>query len=265
MTMETGISDFHKMVVTVLNFFYKKQKTKIIHHRNYKTFKANLFKEELKNELLNIDINNAQLFKFTSTVLSVLDKHAPIKRKYIRANNSAFMTKELRAAIMQRSKLRQKFLKERTNDSTHLYNRQRNLCASHLQKTKRDYFKQLNNKIISDNKKFWQTISPLFSEEAFRKETFILKDSNRTITNNHELAETFNTFFITSIFKKKESDNVENYRPVSILPNLSKIYEKCMYIQIYEYLNKILSRWQCGFRQGYSAQHCLLVMVKKWR
>ena len=38
-----------------------------------------------------------------------------------------------------------------------------------------------------------------------------------------------------------------------------------MYIQINEYLNKILSKWQCGFAQGYSAQHCLLVMVEKWR
>ena len=82
----------------------------------------------MNNELLNIDINNADLVEFTSTVLSVFDKHAPIKRKYIRANNSALMTKELGAAIMQRSKLRQKFLKERTNDSKHLYNRQKNLC-----------------------------------------------------------------------------------------------------------------------------------------
>ena len=149
----------------------------------------------MNNELLNIDINNAELVEFTITVLSVLDKHAPIKRKYIRANNSAFMTKELRAAIMQRSKLRQKFLKERTSDSKHLYNRQRNLCVSLLRKTKGDYFKQLNNKVISDNNKFWQTISPLFSKKAVRKETVILKDSNRTVTNNRELAETFNTFF----------------------------------------------------------------------
>ena len=37
-----------------------------------------------------------------------------------------------------------------------------------------------------------------------------------------------------------------------------------MCIQIYEYLHKILSKWQCGFRQGYSAQHCFLVM-EKWR
>ena len=70
----------------------------------------------MNNELLSIDNNNADLVEFTNTVLSILDKHAPIKRKYIRANNSAFMTKELRAAIMQRSKLRQKFMKERTND-----------------------------------------------------------------------------------------------------------------------------------------------------
>ena len=38
-----------------------------------------------------------------------------------------------------------------------------------------------------------------------------------------------------------------------------------MYIHIYEYLNKILSKWQCDFRQGYGTQHCLLVMVEKWR
>ena len=139
------------MVIIVFKKFYKKQKPKIIHYRNYKTFNANLFKD---NELLSVDNNNAELVEFTNTVLSVLDKHAPIKRKYIRANNSAFTTKELRAAIMQRSKLRQKILKERTNDSKPLYNRQRNLCVSLLRKTKRDYFKQLNNKVVYDNRKF---------------------------------------------------------------------------------------------------------------
>ena len=99
MTMETGISDFHKMVIIVLRIFYKKQKPKIIHYRNYKTFDANLFKEELNNELLSIDNYNVDLVEFTNTVLSLLDKHPPIKRKYICANSSAFMTKVLRAAI----------------------------------------------------------------------------------------------------------------------------------------------------------------------
>ena len=66
-------------------------------------------------------------------------------------------------------------------------------------------------------------------------------------------------------FLKRKTANVENYRPLSILPNLSKVYERCMYIKIYEYLNKILSKWQCGFRQGYSAQRCLFVRLERWR
>ena len=78
MVMETGISDFHKMVITVLKIFYKKLKPKIIYYRNYKSFNANLFKEELNEELLSIDNNNAELVEFTSTILSILDKHAPI-------------------------------------------------------------------------------------------------------------------------------------------------------------------------------------------
>ena len=61
MTMETGISDFYKMVITVLDFFKKKQKPKIIQYRNYKTFNANLFKEELNYELLNINSLNAKV------------------------------------------------------------------------------------------------------------------------------------------------------------------------------------------------------------
>ena len=230
MTMETGISDFHKMVNTVLKTFYKKQKPKIIHYRNYKTLNANLFKEELNSELLNIDINNAELVEFASTVLSVLDKNAPIKRKHIRANNSAFMTKELRTAIMQRSKLSQRFLKERTNYSKHLYNRQRNLCVSLLRNTKRDYFKQLNNKAISDNKKVWQTKRPLFSEKAFHKETIILKDSNGTITTNHEVAETFNTFFskITqnSLLDRNLVEITENLNISNLVIKAIKMYEK---------------------------------------
>ena len=70
---------------------------------------------------------------------------------------------------------------------------------------------------------------------------------------------------ITPVFRKKDRENVENYRPVSILPILSKVYERCMYDQMYADLNKILSKWQCGFRQGYSTQHCLLIMTEKWR
>ena len=62
--IETGISDFHKMVVTVMKTHYKKQKPKTIQYRNYKHFHEQSFNFELNNELMKIDINNAELKEF---------------------------------------------------------------------------------------------------------------------------------------------------------------------------------------------------------
>ena len=69
--------------------------------------------------------------------------------------------------------------------------------------------------------------------------------------------------YFTPIFKKDDKTGKTNYRPTSILPNLSKIYERFMQNQMYPYLNQIFSKYQCGFREGYNAQHCL--MAQKWR
>ena len=76
---------------------------------------------------LKIDLNNAELSEFTKIFLSILDKHAPKKQKFIRANNSNFVTKSVRKAIMKRSKLRNKYLSEKTNETKSLYNKQRNI------------------------------------------------------------------------------------------------------------------------------------------
>ena len=55
--------------------------------------------------------------------------------------------------------------------------------------------------------------------------------------------------------KKKDKSDIENHRPISILPTLSKIYKRCMFDQMYKYFDQVLSKYQCGFRQGYNAQH----------
>ena len=70
---------------------------------------------------------------------------------------------------------------------------------------------------------------------------------------------------IKPIYKKESRNEKENYRPVSILPNLSKIFERCMYDQLKDHFDKLLSKYQCGFRKGFSTQHCLLAMIEKLR
>ena len=69
---------------------------------------------------------------------------------------------------------------------------------------------------------------------------------------------------IVPVHKKKSKLSKENYRPISILPNISKVYERCLYDQMSEFFDNILSKYQCNFRKGYSAKHCLLVMIKRW-
>ena len=62
---------------------------------------------------------------------------------------------------------------------------------------------------------------------------------------------------------KKKKKLKTNYRLVTILQTVSKIYEWCLYEQIDEYFQPLFSKLQCSFRKGHSAQHCLLVLIKE--
>ena len=67
------------------------------------------------------------------------------------------------------------------------------------------------------------------------------------------------------VFKKGSRNQKENYRPVSILPIISRIFENILSKQLYIYFENILSEFQCGFRKGFNTQHCLLLMIEKWK
>ena len=70
---------------------------------------------------------------------------------------------------------------------------------------------------------------------------------------------------ITPVFKKGDRHSKYNYRPVSILPNISKLFERCIFRQLSNFMDQFLSKYQCGFREGYSMQYCLLAMLEKWK
>ena len=70
---------------------------------------------------------------------------------------------------------------------------------------------------------------------------------------------------INPVFKKGDSNSKENYRPVSILSNIWKIFERCMFRQIPDFMDFYLAKQQCGFTKGCSRQCYLLVMLEKWK
>ena len=66
------------------------------------------------------------------TVFCIFNQYAPINRKYVRANEAPFMTKELHKAIMNRSRLKNKFLEKKSITDRKNYNFQRNYCKKLL-------------------------------------------------------------------------------------------------------------------------------------
>ena len=57
----------------------------------------------------------------------------------------------------------------------------------------------------------------------------------------------------------------ENYRPVSVLHHIPKIFERIMYIQIENFMEGKLSKFLTGFRENHSTQCCLVNMLEKWK
>ena len=58
MTLETGLSDFHEMTLTVMKVFYKKPKPTIITYRSYKNFSNEFFMADFQNRISQVTSEN---------------------------------------------------------------------------------------------------------------------------------------------------------------------------------------------------------------
>ena len=97
-TFKTGLSDHHKFVCTILKSggFTGAPTEKI--DRSYKTFDVSNFKNTLKLELEKV--KSESYGEFEAVFLKELNKHTPLKKKFLRHNNYPFMTQDLRKQIM---------------------------------------------------------------------------------------------------------------------------------------------------------------------
>ena len=315
--------------------------------------------------------------EFVEIFTSVLNKHAPIKHKCARANENPFITKEIRKAIMLRSKLLNKLHKQKSLTAEIAYKKQRNICTSLIRKTKQSYYRHISPQTVTNNKNFWKNIKPFFKNNTNTKDKIILTHKDEIHDDDRQVANIFNDYLanavnelnipsiptvsvenadpllqsikkydthpsilkikekldknipfkfshitkedvvkeinalktskatpkdtipakiikefqdifahkifidfnssvdqgffpsnlkladVTPVFKKGDRLEKTNYRPVSILSSLSKIFERLLFNQLNYYFDPLLSKYQCRFRKGSSAQNCLLFMIEK--
>ena len=377
-SFETGLSDWHHMIYTKMKTTFVKLPPKQLSYRCYKTFNEDNFLRDL-----DINLNDAQIIDFSSFEKvheTTLEKHAPLKTRYIRGNEKPHLSKEQRKGIMLRAKL--KNIANRTKDSEDIarFKQQRNNCVKINRKNKRKYYETLNTKTIDNSRKFYKVFSPLLSNKGTNSaDRIILVENNTIISDDKEVSECFSNYFthitdtldirewpttesiestpdpvykaiskytlhpsikkirevttkdtfafrhvlpedvhaqisklqtsrsargsipikiiklaskvninvltdclnnainnkifpdslkladITPAFKKVDSTLKDNYRAISILSALSKVYERLLSVQMNEYIENKISSQLCGFRKGYSTQYALINLIEKWR
>ena len=292
----------------------------------------------------------------------------------------------MRKAIMLRSQLEKKYFTHKTEIYRIALKKQRAYCTRLYKRERKNYYSNLNLKNITDNKKFWSTVKPLFGNKGNLGDKIVLVEEGKVISDDKEIAEAFNGFFaktveslgivenklllkeggnlqstkhdvntaiemyethpsiitikntvnidvefsfstitvedikmeigklnhrkagtymgipakqlkqvcsiiskplvkiwndevigkkifpaklkladIAPIFKSFENTSVTNYRPISILSVVFKIFERIMDKQTDLYMNSKLSPYLCGYRKGYSCQYALLAMIERWK
>ena len=94
--------------------------------------------------------------------------------------------------------------------------------------------------------------------------SFILDYVNKSISSS-----TFPSILkladIIPVYNKDSRYEKSNYRPISVLPNLSKIFENILYGQISSFFENIFSKYQNGFRKRFSPESCLVAMIEKFK
>ena len=212
---------------------------------------------DIKDLDKNLKSNNTVNFSdFQNTFTTVLHKHAPIKKKILRFNNNPFMSKALRKAIMHRSKLKNIYNKKMDRVNWENYKKQRNFCVTLLRRTKKEYFQNLNVKYLSDNKKFWKTIKPYFSNRGLNSNKMLLKEKGELVSDDRQLASIMNKFFIsfTKSLKLKED---QGNPPVP----LNDILEKFSFHPSIDEIRKTYERDKNFFFQQVTEEHVRQVIL----
>ena len=211
---ETGISDFHLLIVTQIKTGFQKKLPKIITYRDYKKFDNAKFRDDVNNFAFDkLDVSN-----FNETIFNIFDKNAPITEKYLRANEAPFMTKELHREIMKRSRLGNNFLKTKSQENRLKYNKQRNFCKKLLRTAKKLYFNNLDIKEVVDNRSFWETVSPLFSAKCSKGDKINLNENDKYVSNDGKLCQMLCDYFSNIISELQIpiiSENISNVTDIT--------------------------------------------------
>ena len=167
---------------------YQKQKTNILTYRNYEHFSNEAFMFDVKNSIIQMTSggNDLEPDRFKTALENVFQRHAPIKKRYVRANQGPFINKKINKETMKSSRLRNKFLNTKSDIDRKAYNKQRSLYVSLIRSEKKNFFSNINTSDITDNKTFWKTVKSFFTDKTKTKSKITLIEKKNVSQESQE-------------------------------------------------------------------------------
>ena len=210
---ETGLSDYHCLVATTMKSTVPRLKPKQIKYRSYKNFVPENFLKDVKQAKFECNETNPDKSydQLTTDFRNIVDKHAPIKTKFLRGNNAPFMNRELKKAMYTRARFKTRLNKHPSRENEVAFKKQRNRCVALRKKAIKNHFKRVTSNGLMSNKAFWDLVKPFLSNKGGLAGTDIsLVKDDKIVTNDHDLCEIFNDYYINIV------ENTSGKKPSSI-------------------------------------------------
>ena len=159
-SFETGLSDHHHLIYSVMKTTFKSEEPENLIYRDYSNFSSECFKD---NFMSSICQEKHDYSDFEKKFIYTLNKQAPKKIKTFRANQKPHINKTFHKAILKRSQLKNKTSKTRNATDILNYKKKRNYVVKLNNQCKKDHFDRLNP--VKDSKPFWKSCKPYFSNK----------------------------------------------------------------------------------------------------
>ena len=198
-TLSTGLSDHHNMVVGTLKRHAPSIQNREITYRSYKNLDADRLKHDIEQIPFSVcsvfdDIDDTY-WAFNKLLGNVIDEHIPIKAKRVRKHEAPFVTREYRQMLRKKATYWHNYLSNKNNANWETYRSARNKCTSLKRKAIRGYFDE-RCQGGTNGREFWNTIRPFITNKGSRNQnTILLREQDEIITKTPQVCDIFNHHF----------------------------------------------------------------------
>ena len=199
----TNISfNYHSLIYAIRKIALPtNNRQKYVEYRNMKKFNAEMFRDDINQidwNLIKNEIDPNKMWeKWKLCFLSVCDKHAPIKQRRARNQQSPWITSNIKNMILEKNKLKTTAGKTNNPDIWLKYKEARKTVNNTIKEAKATYYKDHIKTNTGNTREIWRTINNVMNRNDSKVTITELKNSSGTTNDSQKMAEIFNEHFTT--------------------------------------------------------------------